>query len=134
MFQDLTFYIYTNVTRKFEIKTVNLYCRILYTKRTYCLFFFRWLCFYAVFLHVSVNDWFVSKIIGDITLLHAQRPRNPGVGIAPPPPTPGEKVPFFANKSALFSWNRNALVSGTIELILKRCLFSAPAEVFFTIF
>ncbi len=133
MFQDLTFYIYTNVTRKFEIKTVNLYCRILYTKRTYCLFFFRWLCFYAVFLHVSVNDWFVSKIIGDITLLHAQRPRNRGWAL--PPPHHLGKSALFANKSALFSWNRNALVSGTIELILKRLfVFSAPAEVFFTIF
>ena len=26
---------------------------------------------------------------------------------------------FFGNESALLSWNRSALVSGTIELILK---------------
>ncbi len=32
----------------------------------------------------------------------------------------GKKCPFFGNESALFAWNRSALVSGAIELILKR--------------
>ena len=40
-----------------------------------------------------------------------QGPRNRG-GIGPPHFfVPGEKVPFFGNESALFSWNRSAVLA-----------------------
>ncbi len=53
-----------------------------------------------------------------------RRPRNRGGGghwgQVPPTFCIWGKSALFRNGSALFSWNRSALVSGTIELILKR--------------
>ncbi len=54
------------------------------------------------------------------------RPRNRGAlgASAPPPPplfVPGEKVPFFGNESALFSWNRSAVLA-----IFKCPFWSVP--------